>query len=190
MEGKIKAMFTFEIMGKPPEHIVKTLEDIVEQLGKQKGIEIINKVIHDAKPLERDGEKTDMFTSFIEVELEAENINLILGIVLHMLPAHVEIIEPMEYRFKNFELSSLLSELTVKIHKYDEIAKAIMIERDGLLKRLKEAEERCRELDKEIKGKKDEEVEGNGGGCDGEEGGGKKNEGAVEMGEREENQKE
>lgn len=154
---KIKAMFTFEILGKPPEHIVEALEKIVEQLGKQEGIKIINKVIHDAKPLERDGEKTDMFTSFTEVELEADNINIILAIVLHMLPAHVEIIEPSEYKFKNFELSSLLSELTVKIHKYDEIAKSMMIERESLVKRLKESEERCKGLEEEIKGKENGE---------------------------------
>ncbi len=156
MSESIKAMFTFEILGKPPEHIIETLEKLVEELGKQKGVEILNKVIHEAKPLEKDGERTEMFTSFTEVELEAENINIILAIVLHMLPAHVEIIEPMEYKFKNFELSSLLSELTVKIHKYDEIAKGIMIERNNLIGRLKESEERCRALEDEVKGRESE----------------------------------
>ena len=153
---EITALFTFEILGKPPEHIVETLEKLIEQLGKQKGVKIKNKIIHEPKEIEQEGKKTGLFTTFAEVEIQTEDIKLILAITLNMLPAHVEIVEPMEFHLKNFELSSLLTELTVKIHKYDEIAKAILIERNTLLNKLKDTEERCRELEKEIKSEKKE----------------------------------
>lgn len=160
MQEKIRSLFIFEILGKPAEHIKKSLEELIEKLGKQKGIQIVKKQVHEPKKLDEESKKgkvivgEGLFTTFAEVEIITENIGLVLGIVLNMLPSHVEIIEPNEYRFKNFELSSLLTELTVKIHKYDEIAKILMFERKNILDKLRETEERVRELEKEIKQEK------------------------------------
>ena len=160
MPEKVKALFIFEILGRPPEHIKKSLEELIDKLGKQKGIQIIKKQIHEPKKLDEESKKgktivgEGLFTTFAEVELITENVNIMLAIVLNMLPAHVEIIEPSEYSFKNFELGSLLTELTIKIHKYDEIAKVLMFERKNILDKLYETEERVRELEKEIREKK------------------------------------
>ena len=157
---KIRALFIFEILGKPAEHIKKSLEELIDKLGKQKGIQIIKKQVHEPKILDEESKKgktivgEGLFTTFAEVELITENVNIMLAIVLNMLPAHVEIIEPSEYSFKNFELGSLLTELTIKIHKYDEIAKVLMFERKNILDKLYETEERVRELEKEIREKK------------------------------------
>ncbi len=152
----VKALFIFEIMGKPAEHIKENLDKLIEQIGKNEGIEIIRKEIHEPKKAEnkdKDGKvvvSKDLYITFAEVEIIA-NMKLILTIVLNMLPAHVEIIEPNEYRFKNFELSSLLTELTVKLHKYDEVAKILMFEKRNLMNSLKEAEDRIKEFESEIK---------------------------------------
>ena len=45
MANKIRALFIFEILGRPPEHIKKTLEEFVHKLGQQKGVEIDRKEI-------------------------------------------------------------------------------------------------------------------------------------------------
>ena len=166
---KIRTLFIFEILGKPAEHIKESLVKLVEGLEKQKGIEIVRREIHEPKKAEskdEDGKmivSDDLFSTFAEVEIETEDINLILAIVLNMLPVHVEIIEPSEYRFKNFELSSFLSELTVKIHRYDEMAKMMLFERDSLLRKLQFTEQKLKEKGVEIKweSKEDEgEVKG------------------------------
>ena len=157
MPEKVKVLFIFEILGRPPEHIKKSLNDLIDNLGKQKGIEIIRKKIHEPKKLEDNKGKVitgeDFFTTFAEVELIADNIGLVSAIVLNMLPAHVEIIEPSEYKFSNFELSSFLTNLTVKIHKYDEVAKVLIIERKNLLDKLSEKEKIIKELENEVKEK-------------------------------------
>lgn len=156
MPEKVKALFIFEILGRPPEHIKKSLGELIYNLGNQKGIQIIRKKIHEPKKLEENDKKgkvvtgEDFFTTFAEVELIADNIDLVSTIVLNMLPAHIEIIEPSEYKFNNFELSSFLTDLAVKIHKYDEIAKVLMFERQNLLDKLRESENRIRELENKI----------------------------------------
>ena len=153
----IKAILTFEILGKPPEHIVQSLKEMIKKMGGQEGINIVNNKIHEPHQIEEEGKKTEFFTTFAEVEIEVETMNLLLLIVLNMFPSHVEIISPSEMSFKNFELGSILTDVTVKMHRYDEIAKGVLIERQGILGKLKEVEdrareteERCRELEKEI----------------------------------------
>lgn len=159
---KIRVLFVFEMLGKPAEHIKKTLEEFVDKLGENDGIELINKKIHEPKPLEDENSK-DLFTTFAEVELKAEHLNLVLDMTLGMLPAHVEILEPNEFRIKNFDLSSLLSGLTIKLHKYDEIAKAITIEKSILMNKLRETQDKLNkyelERDKNSEEKKEDEKE-------------------------------
>ena len=160
---KIKALFIFEVLGRPASHVKESLEKLIEQLGKQKGIEIVRKEIHEPKIVQDkvnqinekklDNEK-ELFTTFAETEIIVDNFNLMISIILNMLPSHVEILSPNEINFKNFELSSLLTDLTIKIHKYDEVAKVLMLDRNNIFNKLKESEQRIRELEREIKDKK------------------------------------
>ena len=53
-------------------------------------------------------------------------------------------LELYDLKFKNFDISSMLSELVIKMHRYDEIAKGITIERNILMNKLKEAEEKLK----------------------------------------------
>jgi hypothetical protein len=143
--AEIKAMFIFEAMGKPPEHIAKALGEVVDKLNELKGIRVDKKKIHEAKPIEEEGAE-GIFTTFAEVEVTADDLNSALNIVLHTLPSHVEILEPRELKFKNFDLSSTLSTLSTRLHKYDEIAKTSIIEKNILIGMLKKAKGKIEEL--------------------------------------------
>jgi hypothetical protein len=163
---KIRTLFIFEILGKPAEHIKDSLDKIINQLSEQKGLEVVRRVVHEPKLIEDDGKsdskleklenenyvKQGMYSTFAEVEVETDNINLIMAIVLNMLPSHVEILQPTEFSLNNAELSGLMSELTVKMHKYDEITKVLMLEKDYLIKKLKEAEDKVSNFEREVKG--------------------------------------
>src|SRR3989344_1287831 len=140
---KIRALFIFEILGKPPEHITNSLEKMIDELAKQKGLEIVRREIHEPKIIDnKDDKKEDnensLYSTFAEVEVVASDLKLIMAIVLNMLPSHVEILEPTDFVIKNFDLSGLMTELTLKMHKYDEIAKVLILERNELLRRLNE----------------------------------------------------
>lgn len=146
---KIRALFIFEMLGRPAEHIKEALEGLVDNLGNQKGIEINRRKVHEPKTAEKDGKEIkNLFTTFAEVELTADNLNLIFAVVTNMLPANVEIIEPDELRLKNFDLSSALSELAIKLHRYDEVAKALAIERRNIMNHIKILDDKIAELEK------------------------------------------
>lgn len=149
-ENKIKALFIFEVMGRPPEHLKVSLEEYLKKLGENKGIRVTRKEIHEPKPIEKEGAE-GLFTTFAEVEVVVDNLNLIFEITLNMLPAHAEIIEPDNIILKNFDLSGVISNLSIRLHKYDEIAKTITIERNILIKKLQEMQERVNNLEGSVK---------------------------------------
>ena len=142
MEEKIKAMFIFEILGRPPEYVKESLEEHILNLEKIEGIKILNKKIHEPKELNPDKlakngklekeQAKDLYTSFAEVELIVDNISLLFSITFRLLPSHVEIISPDEFRLKNFDLNSIISELAIKLHRYDEVAKVLTMENQSL----------------------------------------------------------
>jgi len=152
----IKAMFIFEILGKPPEHVKKTLKKLVDKLGEIYGIKINNKKIHEPKLIEKKGAE-GIFTSFAEVEVLSDDINSIINLIFYGMPSHVEIIEPEELSFKNFDLSGLLSALTIKLHRYDEIAKTLSMERNILINKLNELQGKTEEK-KEVKKTKSKKI--------------------------------
>jgi hypothetical protein len=144
---KIKSLFIFEVLGKPAEHIKQTLEEFIDKVQQVEGIEIISRKVHEPKLIEGK-EVSDIFTTFAEVEMGIDNISLLFDVILNMLPSHVEVIYPDELIFKNFELSSVLSSLVMKIHKYDEVAKAVLIHENIFKKKMAEMQAKIDELEK------------------------------------------
>ncbi len=145
MADKIKALFIYEILGKPPEHIRITLEQLIDRIGENRGIKVISRKVHEPHPLDEEKKKNikieqEIYSTFAEVELAIDNLSLLFAVVLNTLPSNIEILEPNELKLKNFDLSSVLSELTIKLHKYDEIAKALILEKNHLIKKLNELE--------------------------------------------------
>jgi hypothetical protein len=171
MVEKIKAMFVFEIMGRPPEFLKESLEEHIGTLKKMEGINVTNQIIHEPKELDpqkivkqgnmKPEEVKGLFSSFAEVEVESESLSSLFTISFRILPSHIEIIEPGELRLKNFELSSVMSELAFKLHKYDEIAKILTLEKQHLENQLRtknsniKVEEIKKEPKKDIKKVKD-----------------------------------
>jgi hypothetical protein len=137
MTQKIRAVLIFEILGRPPEHIKQALDDFVSQLDKQKGISLESKTIHEPKLIEEKDSK-DLYTTFAEVEVLLDNINSLFLIVLNMLPSSIEIIQPEELSLSNHDLSLTLNELTVRLHRYDEVAKTLTMERENLVRGLRD----------------------------------------------------
>ena len=122
----------FEIMGKPPEYIVETLNDLLGKLGNEKGVSVKSKEIHEPKPVEN----SDLFTSFAEVEVEVEGLPRLMTILFAYMPANVDILSPGEFRLKNFDLSGSCNDILAKLHNYDGVAKTLLYERNNLVNQL------------------------------------------------------
>ena len=135
-DEKIKAVMIFEMMGRPADHLKDTIIKFIESLDKEKDMQVLNKKISEPKKLEES--KQELFTTFAETEIEFENVTKLFAIFFGYMPSNIEIVEPVEFKMKNFEFSTLANELTRKLHQYDEIVKRIAAENTILKKKLQE----------------------------------------------------
>lgn len=137
------------MLGRPAEHIKISLEQLIDRIGENPGIKIIQRKVHEPHLIDKEKAKhlpleEELYSTFAEVDIELDNLMLLFALVLNTLPSNIEVVEPEELRLKNFDLSSLVSDLTIKLHKYDEITKTLMLEKNQLIHLIEE-------MDKEIK---------------------------------------
>jgi len=130
----IVAVMIIEVLGKPKEHLIETLEKLVTDIDNEPGVSVVEKTIHEPKELEK---KPGMFTSYAEIEVEVEQALQLAILMFKYMPAHIDIIEPENIVLTNFGYGDILNELTRRLHKYDEVARVIQMERQILENQLK-----------------------------------------------------
>lgn len=134
-EGKIRAVLIIEVLGRPPEHLKKTLEEIIEKISAEKKVKVIEKKINEAVELK---EKKDIYTNFAEIEIELEGVDSLFFLTLKYMPAHVDIIFPEQNNITNSDLSAILNDLARKLHEYDDVARVMQIQNSFLQDKIKE----------------------------------------------------
>lgn len=152
---KIQAQLVIEILGRPAEHITDSLKDLVEKLGSEKGVKILDKTIHEPRPIE----KSDLFTTFADIMVEFDSIPTYLSVVFAYMPSNIEIISPENLTIKNSEFTDIGNSILAKLHQYDSLTKAVMVDRENLLRKLKDLTKKSEEKLKKENEKKSEEKE-------------------------------
>ena len=142
---KSEAILVFEVLGRPAEHIVEALKQVSEAISKEPGIKIIDSKVYEPKTVEnkdKEGKiiestkENELFSSFSEVELEAEDLFNIIGVIFKYMPAHVELLSPERVELSNIDFNSLFNQLLVKLHNYDSIAKSALMTNQMLAAKL------------------------------------------------------
>jgi hypothetical protein len=130
---KVKANIIIELMGRPKEHLKEALKTLVVKMGSEKGVRLIDKRYHSPKAMK----KTDnLFVSFAEINMEFDSLEYFFAIIMGYMPSNVEIYEPERFKLNTHELNSFSNYIVSKLHRYDELAKRALVERDILLKQL------------------------------------------------------
>ena len=132
---KVSAVMILDVIGKPPEHLVESLEKIIENMGKEQGVILKSKQIKEPTLMK---EQKDFYTTFAEVEIEVDEILYLAILMFKYMPAHIEIISPELIALSNNGFNDILNELTRRLHGYDEIARIMQIEKQILLNKIQE----------------------------------------------------
>lgn len=131
----IRAALILEIIGRPPEHLTETLQEILKQMGEEKGVDVVSKKINEPIPMK---EHKEFYTTFAEIEVDVEDMLYIAILVFKYMPAHVEIISPEIIAMKNNGWNDIFNELTRRLHGYDEIARVLGAEKKILENKLRD----------------------------------------------------
>ena len=131
----IQSILVFEIIGNPPEKIVNFIEDIIKKIGEEKGVEVKSKEVKEPVLIK---DQKEFYTTFAEVEVEVEEISYLALLMFKYMPAHIEVVSPELIALTNNGWGDILSELTRRLHAYDEIARILRLENAQMQKKLKE----------------------------------------------------
>ena len=131
----IRVALVLEMVGRPKEHLVDSMEKILEEMDKEKGVKVISKEIKE--PVEMKDSK-EFFTTFTEVEIEVEEIVNLAILMFKYMPAHLEIIEPELIALTNSGWNDIFNELARRLHGYDEVARVLQFQNSELQKKLNE----------------------------------------------------
>jgi len=121
-----------EVLGRPKEHVEKTIKEYLERLKQDKNYQIVSEDIAEIKKQE----KEEMWVIFAELEVRTEKVDNIIGFCFEYMPSMVELIEPSEIELKDTTVSNFLNDLQARLHHVGIVAKQLKSENDFLKKSL------------------------------------------------------
>ncbi len=118
------------MLGKPKEHIEKTLKQYVDRIKQNPDWMVIKDDFAEPK------EQETMWSMFVELEMVFNDILSLLPFCFDFMPSSIEIIKPENILIKGHELTGFLNDLQGKLHEVDMIAKKLKAETQVLKKNL------------------------------------------------------
>jgi len=127
----IRCRAILEVLGKPKEHVEKTIKKLVEEVKKRPNTTVIDEKYAEIKSIEK-----TMFSTFVEMEMVVKGLPPLIGFCFDFMPSSVEIEKPEKLLLQNRDISNIFNELQAKLHSVDMVAKTLKAERDFLKRNL------------------------------------------------------
>ena len=118
----IEARLMIEVLGKPKEILLKTLEKVVLTINER--YKVLYKEVMKPKKIKN----SEMFSTVLEVEVRFNNFEDLFSCILDFGPTFIEILEPDEITIKSIEIQNTLSDLVGKLHDMSRIIERLTVE--------------------------------------------------------------
>ena len=144
MADKILARAIVEVVGKPKEHVEKTIKTVIDTASEIKGLKIEDKKVEPVKSIKDEKlgkteqkiqEKTgELFSTFAEIEFRADNLDVVGSFCFDFLPSSLEILEPEEIKVDLQDISKIMNDVLSRIHSADHVVKTLKFQNSALQK--------------------------------------------------------
>ncbi|MBW3003327.1 hypothetical protein KY337_02090 [Candidatus Woesearchaeota archaeon] len=118
-DNKIVFRAIMEVLGKPKEHVDTTMKSLVNQIKALGDFKVVESFVSETK------EQEHLFSSFAELEIEANKMSQLIGFCFDFMPSSIEIISPDELKLTASDMSDLLTDLQAKLHDGDMVTKKL-----------------------------------------------------------------
>ena len=126
----IRCRIIIEILGKPKEHVEKTLRIYVDKIKNDSDLVILNSEFSGA------AEKEKLWATFVELDMIIKGIPKLIAFCFDYMPSSVEITKPEEFVMKKSTVENLVNDLQARLHDVDMIIKNQKNENDFLRQNL------------------------------------------------------
>ena len=121
-----------EVVGKPKEHIEKSIRDYVQKLKEDTTYEVLEEDFAEIKKQD----DQELWATFAELEVKASSIQDLVAFCFEYMPSIIEVLEPKQINFTDSTISEFLNDLQSKLHQVDMVAKHVKMENDMLKKNM------------------------------------------------------
>lgn len=155
-EGKILCRVIIEMLGKPKEYIIDTLQAYVDKIKKNPDIQVIK------EDFSKEEKQDELFSVFVEIEAWFKKPATIIDFCFDYMPSSIEIIEPEKLTYTSNQMSNLFNDLQAKLHTIDMMLKNTVQEnkilrknagsllRNNIMLSLKEKSKKIEEISKRV----------------------------------------
>lgn len=113
----IRLRTIIEVLGKPKEHVEKTIREYIEKIKKYNEIIFLECKYSEAE------EKDKLWAVFAELEIIVKGIDNVIGFCFDYMPSSLEILKPEEFIIKSKTIQDFLNDLQARLHSVDMIVK-------------------------------------------------------------------
>jgi hypothetical protein len=121
----IRIKTIIEIVGKPREHINKTMQKVVELLESNDKFSIIEKKIAETKEIK------GLWSTFGEFEISFSSFDDISTFCFEFMPSSIEIISPEKLKIDSREIENFTNDVLAKLHQYDMVVKQMILQKNN-----------------------------------------------------------
>ena len=115
----IRCRTIIEILGKPKDHVEKTIKDYVEKIKQDSDLIILKADFSDTKQQDK------LWSAFAELEMIIKGIPNLVGFCFDYMPSSLEIIKPDELTLDNKVIANFLNDLQARLHSMDMVIKQL-----------------------------------------------------------------
>lgn len=129
----VRCRTIIEILGKPKEHVEKTMRMYVDKIKQDSELIFLNVNFSDAE------EKDNLWAAFAEIEMIVKGIPKLIGFCFDYMPSSIEILKPEEFAMKASTIQDFVNDLQARLHTVDMIVKKQKNENDFLKRNMNAA---------------------------------------------------
>lgn len=126
----IRCKVIIEVLGKPKEHVEKTIKTYVDKIKNDPELIVLNAEFSNAQ------EKEKLWAIFSELDMVIKGIPKLIAFCFDYMPSSVEILKPEEFSMKKSTVENLINDLQARLHDVDMIVKNQKNENDFLKQNL------------------------------------------------------
>lgn len=107
----IKIRTIIEIAGYPKNHVNEVILRVIENIKKESKMKILNEEIAEAQEIK------EIFSGFMELEIEIETFERVLFFCQNYLPTSIELLDAKEIKLTIDDFRTGINELLANLHK-------------------------------------------------------------------------
>jgi len=126
----IRCKIIIEILGKPRDHVEKTLRKYIDKIKNDSYLIILNSNFSEVV------EKGKLWATFSELDMIIKGIPKLIAFCFDYMPSSIEITKPDEFIMKKSTVEDIINDLQARLHQVDMIVKNQKNENDFLKQNL------------------------------------------------------